>query len=96
MMSYEDSAQLMRDPIFKDRCKVAVLKFADAIVNEPTATAGHNARLRWAQQGFAQPDMVAGTVQPPTVMDAAVQANGKNVTDEQLQGAVEAVVNKTL
>jgi hypothetical protein len=95
-MTYEESAQLMTDGTFRGRCKVAVIKFADSIMNQTGTAAGDNARLRWAQQTFQQPDMTAQTVQPPTVMDAAVQSAGKNVTDEALQGAVESVVNKML
>jgi hypothetical protein len=33
-------------------------------------------------------------VQPPVVMDSAVQAAGPDITDDALQGSVEAVVNK--
>ena len=95
-MTYTESAALMTDLALRGRVKVACLKFADAIVIEPTAVSGHNARLRWAQQTFNQPDQVAGQVQPPTVMDGAVQEAGANVTDAALQGAVEAVVNKML
>ena len=95
-MTYEESAALMTNITFRGRVKVACIKFADSIINEPTATAGHNGRLRWAQGTFQQPDQIAGQIQPPTVMDAAVQADGANVTDTALQGAVEAVVNKSL
>jgi len=95
-MTYEESAALMTDPGFRGRCKVAVLKFADSIMNQPSSVAGYNARLRWAQQVFQQPDIIAGQVQPPTVMDGAVQSAGADVTDAALQGAVEAVVQKTL
>lgn len=95
-MTYEESAALMTDIGFRGRVKVAVLKFADAIVIEPGTVAAHNARVRWATQAFAQPDIVAGQVQPPTVMDAAVQASGENIADAALQSAVEATVNKML
>ena len=95
-MTYQESATLMVDIVLRGRVKVAALKFADAIVIEPTSVSGHNARVRWAQQTFQQPDQVALQLQPPTVMDGAVQSAGANVTDEALQGAVEAVVNKML
>ena len=95
-MTYDDSAALMTDIEFRGRIKVACLKFADSILNEPTATAGHNTRMRWAQNCVQQPDMTAGQVQPLTVMDSAVQEAGKDITDEALQGSVEAVVNKML
>ena len=95
-MTYTESAELMSDATFRGRVKVACLKFADSIMNEASTTTAHGARVRWAQQCFQQPDMIAGQVQPPTVMDGAVQEAGADVTDEALQGAVEAVVNKTL
>jgi hypothetical protein len=95
-MTYTESAALMVDPEFRGRCKVACLKFADSISNEDHTVPAHNARLRWANMAMTNPDMTAGQVQPPTVMDAAVQTDGADVTDDALQGAVETVVNKLL
>jgi len=95
-MTYEESNALMTDLTFRGRVKVACLKYADSIMNEPSSTTAHNSRLRWASQTYQQPDMVATTTQPPTVMDAAVQADGANITDTALQGSVEAVVNKMI
>lgn len=102
-MTYEESSQLMTNITFRGRVKVACLKYADSIMIEPTGMAGHNTRVRWAQQTFAQPEQVATTTTPPTVMDAAVQFAGVDqqthqslVDDESLQRAVEAVVQKTL
>jgi hypothetical protein len=95
-MTYIESAALMTDPDFRGRIKVACLKFADSILNEPNTTPAHNTRLRWATQTNAVPDMAAQQVQPPTVMDGAVQAAGAEITDDALQGSVEAVVQKML
>jgi hypothetical protein len=95
-MTYAESAALMQDIEFRGRVKVAVVKFADYIQNEPVNTPRHTAALRWAQRTFQQPDMVATEVQPPTVMDSAVQSAGEAVTDEALQSAVESVVNKMM
>ena len=95
-MTYTESATLMTDPDFRGRVKVACLKFADSIIGEATDTPAHNTRLRWATQTNSAPDMAAMTVQPPTVMDAAVQAAGAEIDDAALQGSVEAVVNKML
>jgi hypothetical protein len=39
---------------------------------------------------------VAGELQPPVVMDGAVQSDGSAITDTALQGSVEAVVNKMM
>jgi hypothetical protein len=95
-MTYTESAALMTDADFRGRVKVSCLKYADSIINEPSDTGAHNTRLRWANQCFQAPDMTAQNVQPPTVMDAAVQAAGAEITDVALQGSVEAVVNKML
>jgi hypothetical protein len=81
---------------FRGRVKVAVLKYADSIMIEASSVPAHNTRERWAVQAMQSPDMVAAQVQPPTVMDPAVQQDGAAVTDAALQGAVEAVVNKTM
>lgn len=95
-MTYEESAALMTDLDFRGRVKVAALKYADSIMGEPTDTPAHNTRLRWAAQCEQQPDMTAMQLQPPTVMDAAVQLAGAGIADAALQGSVEAVVNKML
>jgi hypothetical protein len=38
--------------------------------------------------------MMAAQIQPPTVMDPAVQQDGAAITDAGLQAAVEGTVNK--
>lgn len=95
-MTYAESALLMTNLDFKGRIKVAALKYADSIFIEATSTPAHSSRLRWATNAFTQPDMVAQQIQPPTVMDPAVQTAGSDITDAGLQGAVEGVVNKML
>jgi len=95
-LTYDQSAALMQDSNFRGRVKVSCLKFADSIANEAGSVPAHNSRYRWAQNTFMQPDMVAQQVQPPTVMDAAVQAQGSAIPDDQLQASVEAVVNKMI
>jgi hypothetical protein len=95
-LTYAESNALMKDQEFQGRIKVACLKYADSIVGEPTGTAAHNTRLKWAQTCFQGPDMVANQVQPPVVMDAEVQADGAAITDIALQVTVETVVNKLM
>jgi len=92
-LDYSSSAALMGDFTFRGRVKVACLKFANAIMIEAPTAAAHNARLRWATLCFQQPDIVAGQVTPPAVMDPGVQAAGGGIDDAALQGAVEATVN---
>ncbi len=95
-MTYTESYMLMQNTDFRGRVKVACLKFADSILNEAPTVPAHNTRYRWAQNCELNPDMVAGQTQPPTVMDAAVQDAGPEITDDALQGAVESVVNKMI
>jgi hypothetical protein len=95
-ITYDESADLMRDVTFQGRVKVACLKFASFISNEAPTVPAHTTRLKWAQQTFVSPDAVASQVTPSTVMDPAVQDTGDAITDTALQSAVENAVNKML
>lgn len=95
-LTYDQSAQLMTDYTFRGRVKTACLKFAMSITNEASNAPAHTSRMRWAQQCYQQPDIVAGQVQPPTVMDPNVQTTGSAIDDDTLQGAVEAVANQLI
>lgn len=95
-MTYEESAELMTNPAFRGRVKVSCIKYADSILIEGDAVPAHNTRERWAMSVMQSPDMIAAQIQPPTVMDPAVQAAGAAIEDIALQGAVEAIVNKLL
>jgi hypothetical protein len=95
-LTYDESAALMTDFAFRGRVKVAALKYADSILGEPTNTPAHNTREKWANQTFQNPEAEAMKLQPPVVMDAAVQTDGAAILDPALQGSVEAVVNKML
>jgi len=81
---------------FRGRIKVACLSFADYILGEPITEPAHNSRLKWANETYQQPDAIAMKVQPPTVMQDAVQGAGDAITDAALQTAVETVVNTML
>jgi hypothetical protein len=95
-LTYEESAALMTDIDFRGRVKVACLKYADFIMNEPNTTTAHNTRLKWAQAATTQPDLTAAQIQPPVVMDSAVQSDGASIDDPTLQTSVETVVNKLM
>jgi hypothetical protein len=95
-LTYEQSSQVMNDMVFKGRVKVSVLNFATRIFAESATTASHNSRYRWASRAYQQPDTVAGETQQPTVMHANVQAAGSEVSDKDLQTAVEAVVGELM
>jgi len=95
-MDYTESSALMTDVTFRGRVKVAALKFATTIMNEEPTVTAHNARMRWAQTMYQQPDAIAVQLQPPVVMDPAVQTAGADIDDAGLQSAVEAVINKLI
>ena len=96
VLSYDQSAQLTTDMTFQGRVKIACLKFADSIMDESPSVTAHNVRMKWAAMCFQQPDLVARQIQPPTVMDPAVQTAGSAIDDPSLQGAVEGVINKMM
>ena len=75
---------------------MAVLTYAKYIINEAPGVPAHQTRTRWAQSVYANPDLVAGQVQPPTVMQDLVQEQGAEITDPDLQTAVETAVNTIL
>lgn len=95
-LTYEQSAELMKDPVFQGRVKVACLTYARYITDEPANTAAHSTRTKWAQQTLVVPDSAVAQVTPTTVMDSNVQAAGAAITDTALQTAVETSVNKLL
>lgn len=95
-LTYEQSADLMRDAVFQGRIKVSCLKFADYVVGEPANTPAHSTRIRWAQQTFQSPDSSAAQVTPAVVMDPAVQDQGAAIDDPGLQSATENAINKML
>ena len=101
-LTYEQSAELMANTIFRGRVKVACLKFADYIWGEAASTPGHSTRIKWAQQTFQMPDASAAQVTPTVVMDAAVQAadidtdGDSTIDDAGLQSATENAINKML
>ena len=95
-MTYKEQNALMTDMDFQGRIKVAALKFATSILDENGNIPAHNSRMRWATNAAQNPQMVAQTLQPNVVMDAKVQEQGANITDVDLQGAVEATANKLL
>lgn len=95
-LTYTEAAQLMGDPVFTDRVKVAILKYSDFILNEAPGTPAHSTRYRWAQNATANPISVAQSITPPVVMDGQVQTDGAAITDEALQTTVETTVNRLL
>jgi hypothetical protein len=95
-LTYEELGALMTDFAFRGRVKVAALSYADYILGEPANVTAHNTRMRWANQTYQEPDMAAQRIQSPVCMEPAVKELGANVTDAELQTAVEVVVNRLM
>jgi len=95
-LTYDQLASLMSDPAFRGRVKVSMLRYCDTILIEADSTMGHTSRVRWAQQAMQQPDQWVNQLQPSVVMDPAIQESGSAASDIQVQGATEAVINKTV
>lgn len=89
-LDYTESAALMQDPTFRGRVKVAALEYAQFLTLQP---ANSNSKVKWIQQTYANPDQMAATLTPPTVMNPNVQAAGATISDAELQGAVQAVAD---
>jgi hypothetical protein len=95
-LSYDQSSQLMADPTFRGRVKVAALVYATYIQAEDPTTPAHTSRLKWATGCILSPDAVAMQLQPGVVMDPAVQAAGSTITDDALKNAVQTLIDKIM
>ena len=95
VLTYSQSYQLMNDPDFRGRVQVSCLTYAQQILLEPTQTAGHNTRVRWAQSVQQSPAMIANNITPKVVMNINVQTTGSDVTDMGLQSALQYEVDGT-
>ena len=92
-LTYLDTAALMTDTDFNSRSRVACLHYASYINGEATSTPAHNTRMRWARETFAEPFIAVNKIMPALAMDAKVQEFGSEITDLDLQSAVETTVN---
>jgi hypothetical protein len=96
-LTYQETAELMNDQVFRGRVGVACVNYARYISDEAASTPAHNTRYRWATQTMQTPDIAVNQIIPTVVTDSAVQeAGGAAITDAALQSAVETAVNKLL
>jgi len=97
---YNGLANLMTDTSFRGRVKVACLHYAGYITGEPTTTAAHNTRLKWAANTLTNPDFAATQIAPIVVDDPAITGSStpdaSDVPDSAIQSATEAAINKIL
>lgn len=95
-IDYATSADLMRDPVFLGRCRIAVLHFAGYISGEDPTTPAHTSRLKWSQSAIINADAEVNQVMPILIMDPVIQGYGSSISDPDLQTAMETAVNKTI
>jgi hypothetical protein len=101
-LTYAQTAELMKDAVFRGRVSVGCVNFARYITDEAASTPAHSTRIKWAQQTLLTPDIAVNQVIPTVVTDDAVQDAGLDadgtsaITDPALQSAVETAVNKLL
>ncbi len=99
MATYLELSALQRDADFSARTQIAVAKFAAYKMDEDPATAGHALAVKWAQNAIANPGSIATGILPAIVLDPACQAKAAtpaDITDAEIQGAVEAAINRIL
>ena len=95
-LTYEESAALIDNMVFRSRTKIACLHYATYITDEPANTPAHSTRIKWAQQTLIAPDVAVMNIMPTLVMDDQVQLDGVAITDAALQLATERSINKLL
>jgi hypothetical protein len=96
-MTYTETYELTKDPVFRGRVSTACVHYADFVMLEAPNTPAHNVRFRWAQQTLVGPEASVNRVIATVCNDTAVQdAGGSAITDTALQAAVETSINKIL
>lgn len=90
-LTQTESNALMNDFDFRGRVKVCLLTYAQYLIGAPIPGAP-NTSERWARETRLNPEQAAMQLHALVVLDPAVQANGKAITDAALQPAVEGVV----
>lgn len=96
MATYAELNALYKDSAFLGKVEVALIKFVDYILSESTQTDNHTKRWNWAVQTVQGVSSVAARIAPNVAWDSTIQANLGASTDEQIQSAVEAWVNRLL
>lgn len=99
MATYTELATLRANAAFAARVEIAVAKYATYKMDENPATAGHALAMKWALNAVANPGSVAAGILPAVVLDGSIQAKAgtpTDILDAEIQGAVEAAINRVL
>lgn len=93
-MAYIDDWNLMQNSgELKARCEVAVAKAALAILTEDPGTTNHDTRSKWAKVTLQDSCAEARKMIVAIIADSKVSAEKELVGDEDLQSAVDVLVN---
>ncbi len=99
MATYLELAALKGNADFAARVEISVAKFAIYKLDENPATQGHALAVKWAQNAVANPRSVTDGILPAVVLDGAIMAKAAtpaDLTDAEIQSAVEAAINRVL
>jgi hypothetical protein len=99
MATYLQLAALKTNADFVARVEIGVAKFAEYKLDENPAAQGHALSVKWAQNALANPASVAAGLLPAVVLDgniAAKAATPADLTDAEVQSAVEVAINRVL
>lgn len=94
MLTYEESAALMSDPVFRGRVKAAVVSYAGTLLATPPPN--NPPLFMWARNTYNNPELATQLVVPPSVMNVNVQTEGPDISDPALLATVEYVVGGLL
>jgi hypothetical protein len=92
-LTLEQSAQLMNDPEFRGRVKVALLNLAMQTLREANQNLS---RLRWAQSTITSADTSVVQAIGPVVMQPGVQEKGTEIDDGTLMFATGNALNSII
>jgi hypothetical protein len=95
MATYAEIASIFGHDSLRNRVQVACVVAGDKIVKEDAQTVNHANRLTWAKRAFSSSRSVAENILP-YLLAAYREAPLQNIidaSDEDIQAAVDAVVN---
>lgn len=78
---------------FLGRIDVAVITAGEAILNEDEQTANHANRVIWAKAALEEPRLKTNEMKWRILMNATLQSNLLNSTDNDIQFVVNSLIN---
>jgi hypothetical protein len=97
MATYAEIITLSRDAAFLGKLEVAVVKYAEYILNEAANVDYHTVRARWADSVVTSgAGGVVSRIALPVALDSVIQDNLNTYTDAQLQAAAEVRIQRIM